>query len=29
MPWQEFAAFQQAEIAKWGAVIKSANIQVD
>lgn len=26
---EQFAAFQQAEIAKWGAVIKSANIHVD
>ena len=25
----QFAAFQQAEIAKWGAVIRSANIHVD
>jgi hypothetical protein len=24
-----FAAFQRAEIAKWGMVTKSANIQVD
>ena len=26
---EQFAAFQQAEIAKWGAVIKGANIHVD
>jgi tripartite-type tricarboxylate transporter receptor subunit TctC len=26
---QQFAAFQQAEIAKWGAVISNANIHVD
>jgi len=26
---EQFAAFQQAEIAKWGAVITSANIHVD
>jgi tripartite-type tricarboxylate transporter receptor subunit TctC len=26
---EQFATFQQAEIAKWGAVIKSANIHID
>jgi len=26
---EQFAAFQRAEIVKWGKVIRSANIQVD